>query len=188
MLGRALGFLRWAVDGLSWLASRHPAQIWLLPLPTAVLLMLTTWVVELAAQWAATICLHLPQAHALLCLACAVLTVPQQRCLRLNLPTLAVSFAVLILHLQYATSVALTHFPRPVALLVVGLPNLILTLYLVVSWVMCMVLTMSPTAARQVIWKAYTVWGPALLIPQAVLVLMGCVLSYGSTDHSTGCP
>lgn len=171
------------------LARRHPAKLWLLPLPLAALGVAIIALIDGTARGAAGLLTgaHQPPRPAvqlLLALVCAALTVPQRRCVRLGAPLVSCCAGALVLHLQYATAVALTTYPRPVALLCVGLPNLILAVHVTglcllhvgVGWWWTHVARDSPPplSVRPMLWTVFTLWGPLLLVPQALVPLLVC--------------
>ena len=178
-------------------ARRHPAKVWLLPLPVAALTLALV-----AATDAAATAAHeaisgadrppLLGVQLLLGAVCAALTVPQRRCVRLGAPLVACCVAAVVGHCQYATAVALATYPRPLALCCVGLPNLALSAYVGGLWLAHVGLgwwwrrlgAPGPPpgggALRPALWAVFTGWAPALLVTQALVPLVACPLRRGA--------
>ena len=114
-----------------------------------------------------------------LCLG--ILVVPQQCCVRLHGCALVALLAALLLHLQYTTAVAFGGLSRHLAVVLYGVPNLSLCLYILCLLVLYVSFGILPTGdLRAQCWRLYTVYAPVCLIPQTLLVLTACLTSKGS--------
>lgn len=168
------------------LADRHPGYVWLLPLPCTLAACGMVTAVDAGAAAALALCGGAPARPAVLlgwCVVCALLTRPQQTRLHLGVPALACLAAVLALHLQYATAVALAVYPRPLAVLAVGLPNLALTAHVLAYALWGVGAGAAARGAwRAALWSAYTVASPLLCLPQAVLAPLACPLWRAPAD------
>ena len=111
-----------------------------------------------------------------LCLG--VFVVPQQCCLRIHSGVLVALFVALLLHLQYTTAVAFGALPRAMAILMYGLPNLLVCTYIFCVLVLYVSFGILSTAeVRMQCWRLYTAYAPMLLVPQTLLVLTACLTS-----------
>lgn len=152
---------------------RHPWFPWILPALVTGVTAVTVSLCRFLAHYAP----HDPWVVLVLTTMCALWTVPQQRWVFLHPAWLRLFSVHLIVLMQSVSAWSLHAWSTPVALLVVGVPNLLLTGYIAVCSAMY---TVGPAPSdrngaaapyRRFVWSMYSLTVPALLVPQV------CVLS-----------